>query len=94
VNLYLPIALLILSLVQEILIFVLDAEIAQITAMTIYRPQLFYVSSLIVPVCGIIGMAMVPKIASWIVQASGTSSGGGRLARTAILMAATKGAMK
>jgi conjugative transposon TraJ protein len=94
VNLYLPIALLILSLVQEILIFVLDAEIAQITAMTIYRPQLFYVSSLVVPVCGIIGMAMVPKIASWIVQASGTNSGGGRLARTAILMAATKGAMK
>lgn len=94
VNLYLPIALLILSLVQEILIFVLDAEIAQITAMTIYRPQLFYVSSLVVPVCGIIGMAMVPKIAFWIVQASGTNSGGGRLARTAILMAATKGAMK
>jgi conjugative transposon TraJ protein len=94
VNLYLPIALLILSLVQEILIFVLDAEIAQITAMTIYRPQLFYVSSLVVPVCGIIGMAMVPKIASWIVQASGTNSGGGRLARAAILMAATKGAMK
>jgi conjugative transposon TraJ protein len=94
VNLYLPIALLILSLVQEILIFVLDAEIAQINAMTIYRPQLFYVSSLVVPVCGIIGMAMVPKIASWIVQASGTNSGGGRLARTAILMAATKGAMK
>ena len=93
-NLYLPIALLILSLVQEILIFVLDAEIAQITAMTIYLPQLFYVSSLVVPVCGIIGMAMVPKIASWIVQASGTNSGGGRLARAAILMAATKGAMK
>ncbi len=94
VNLYLPIALIILSLVQEILIFVLDAEIAQINAMTIYRPQLFYVSSLVVPVCGIIGMAMVPKIASWIVQASGTNSGGGRLARAAILMAATKGAMK
>jgi hypothetical protein len=37
---------------------------------------------------------MVPKIASWIVQASGTNSGGGRLARAAILMAATKGAMK
>ncbi len=94
VNLYLPIALLILSIVQEILIFVLEIEIAQITAMPVYQPQLFYVSSLVVPVCGIIGMAMVPKIASWIVQASGTNSGGGRLARTAILMAATKGAMK
>lgn len=94
VNLYLPIALLILSIVQEILIFVLEIEIAQITTMPVYQPQLFYVSSLVVPVCGIIGMTMVPKIASWIVQASGTNSGGGRLARTAILMAATKGAMK
>ena len=94
VNLYLPIALLILSIVQEILIFVLDFEIAQISALPVYQPQLFYVSSLVVPVCGIVGMVMVPKIASWIVQASGTNSGGGRLARTAILMAATKGAMK
>lgn len=94
VNLYLPIALLILSIVQEILIFVLDFEIAQISALPVYQPQLFYVSSLVVPVCGIVGMVMVPKIASWIVQASGTNSGGGRLARAAILMAATKGAMK
>jgi len=94
VNLYLPIALLILSIVQEILIFVLDFEIAQISALPVYQPQLFYVSSLVVPVCGIVGMVMVPKIASWIVQASGTNSGSGRLARTAILMAATKGAMK
>jgi conjugative transposon TraJ protein len=94
VNLYLPIALLILSIVQEILIYVLDFEIAQITALPVYQPQLFYVSNLVVPVCGIVGMIMVPKIASWIVQASGTNSGGGRLARAAILMAATKGAMK
>lgn len=94
VNLYLPIALLILSLVQEILIYVLELEIAQINAMPIYLPQQFYVSNLIVPICGIIGMAMVPKIASWIVQASGTNSGGGRLVRTAAVMAITKGAMK
>ena len=94
VNLYLPIALLILSLVQEILIFVLELEIAQINAMPIYLPQQFYVSNLIVPICGIIGMAMVPKIASWIIQASGTNSGGGRLVRTAAVMAITKGAMK
>lgn len=94
VNLYLPIALLVLSLVQEILIFVLDTEIAQINALPVYQPQLFYVSSLIVPVCGIIGMALVPKIASWIVQASGTNTGGGRMVRTAAVMAATKGAMK
>ncbi len=94
VNLYLPIALLILSLVQEILIYVLDMEIAQIQALPIYQPQLFYVSNLIVPICGIIGMALVPKIASWIVQASGTNSGSGRLIRTAAVMAATRGAMK
>ncbi|WP_159523563.1 hypothetical protein [Sunxiuqinia indica] len=94
VNLYLPIALLVLSLVQEVLIFVLDAEIAQIQSMPIYQPSLFFVSNLIVPVCGIIGMAMVPKIASWIVHASGTNSGGGRLIRTAAVMAATKGAMR
>jgi hypothetical protein len=94
VNLYLPIALLILSIVQEILIYVLELEIVQINSMLIYLPQQFYVSNLIVPICGIIGMAMVPKIASWIVQASGTNSGGGRLVRTAAVMAITKGAMK
>ena len=94
VNLYLPIALLILSLVQEILIYVLEIEIAQINALSIYQPQLFYVSNLIVPICGIIGMALVPKIASWIVQASGTNSGGGRMVRTAAVMAVTKGTMK
>ena len=94
VNLYLPIALLILSIVQEILIYVLEVEITQINSMLIYQPQMFFVSNLIVPVCGIIGMAMVPKIASWIVQASGTNSGGGRLVRTAAVMAITKGAMK
>ncbi|WP_321346122.1 hypothetical protein [uncultured Draconibacterium sp.] len=94
VNLYLPIALLILSIVQEILIFVLEMEIAQINTMLIYEPKLFFVSNLIVPVCGIIGMAMVPKISSWIIHASGTNSGGGRLVRTAAVMAITKGAMK
>ncbi|WP_319232028.1 hypothetical protein [Draconibacterium orientale] len=94
VNLYLPIALLILSIVQEILIFVLEVEIAQINAMLIYEPKLFFVSNLIVPVCGIIGMSMVPKISSWIIHASGTNSGGGRLVRTAAVMAITKGAMK
>ena len=94
VNLYLPIALLILSIVQEILIYVLEMEIAQINAMLIYEPKLFFVSNLIVPVCGIIGMAMVPKISSWIIHASGTNSGGGRLVRTAAVMAITKGAMK
>ena len=94
VNLYLPIALLILSIVQEILIYVLEMEIAQINAMPIYEPKLFFVSNLIVPVCGIIGMAMVPKISSWIIHASGTNSGGGRLVRTAAVMAVTKGAMK
>nr|WP_319512011.1 hypothetical protein [uncultured Draconibacterium sp.] len=94
VNLYLPIALLILSIVQEILIYVLEMEIAQINSMLIYEPKLFFVSNLIVPVCGIIGMAMVPKISSWIIHASGTNSGGGRLVRTAAVMAITKGAMK
>ena len=94
VNLYLPIALLILSIVQEILIFVLEMEIAQINAMLIYEPKLFFVSNLIVPVCGIVGLAMVPKISSWIIHASGTNSGGGRLVRTAAVMAITKGAMK
>jgi conjugative transposon TraJ protein len=94
VNLYLPIALLILSIVQEILIYVLELEIAQISAMLIYQPKMFFVSNLIVPVCGIVGMAMIPKIASWIVSASGTNSGGGRLVRTAAVMAVTKGTMK
>ena len=94
VNLYLPIALLILSLVQEVLIFVLEWEITQINSSLIYQPQMFYVSGLIVPICGIIGMSLVPKIASWIVQASGTGSGGGRMVRTAATMAATKGMMK
>lgn len=94
VNLYLPIALLILSIVQEILIYVLEVEITQINSILIYQPKMFFVSNLIVPVCGIIGMAMVPKISSWIIQASGTNSGGGRLARTAAVMAITKGAMK
>ncbi|QGY47776.1 hypothetical protein GM418_30170 [Maribellus comscasis] len=94
VNLYLPIALLILSIVQEILIYVLEMEITQINSMLIYQPKMFFVSNLIVPVCGIIGMVMVPKIASWIVQASGTNSGGGRIVRTAAVMAITKGAMK
>ena len=94
VNLYLPIALLILSLVQEILIYVLELEIEQINAMAVYLSQQFYVSNLVVPICGIIGMAMVPKIASWIVQASGTNTGGGRMVRTAAVMAITKGAMK
>ena len=64
VNLYIPIALLILSLVQEVLIFVLDQEIAAIQAAVIYHPRMFFVSNLIVPVCGIIGMALVPRIAS------------------------------
>ena len=54
VNLYLPIALLILSIVQEILIYVLDMEIAQINAMLIYQPKMFFVSNLIVPVCGLL----------------------------------------
>lgn len=94
VNLYLPVALLVLSIVQEVLIFVLDKEIALISSMAIYQPKMFFVSNLIVPVCGIIGMAMTPKIASWIVHATGTNSGGGRLVRTAAVMAATKGAMK
>lgn len=94
VNLYLPIALLILSLVQEVLIYMLEWEIIQINSMLIYQPQMFYVSSLIVPVCGIIGLSLVPKIASWIVQASGTGSGGGRMVRTAATMAITKGMLK
>lgn len=94
VNLYLPVALIILSLVQEVLIYVLDQEITLMRSMLFYQPSLFFVSSLVVPVCGIIGMAMVPKIASWIVQATGTNSGGGRMLRTAAFMAATRGAMR
>lgn len=94
VNLYLPIALLILSLVQEVLIYVLQWEIVQINSMLIYRPQLFYVSALVVPICGIIGLSMVPKISSWIIHASGTGSGGGRMLRTAATMAVTKGLIK
>ena len=94
VNLYLPIALLILALVQEVLIYTLEWEINQINSMLIYQPQMFYVTNLVVPICGIVGISMVPKIASWIVQASGANSGGGRLARTAATMAVTKGMMK
>ena len=94
VNLYLPIALIILSLVQEVLIFVLEAEITQIKSSLIYMPSLYYVSNLVVPICGIVGLMMVPKIASWIISASGTNTGGGRLIRTAAVMAVTKGAMK
>lgn len=94
VNLYLPISLLVLSLVQEVLIYVLELEIVQINSMIIYQPQMFFVSNLIVPVCGIAGLVLVPKIASWIVQASGTNSGGGRMFRTAATMAITKGMMK
>ena len=94
VNLYLPIALIILSLVQEVLIFVLEAEIASINSSLIYMPSMFYVSNLVVPLCGIAGLMMVPKIASWVISASGTGSGGGRLVKTAALMAITKGAMK
>ncbi|WP_159517955.1 hypothetical protein [Sunxiuqinia indica] len=94
VNLYLPIALVILSLVQEILIYVLEAEIASIKSSLVYMPSMYYVSNLVVPLCGIVGLIMIPKIASWIISASGTNTGGGRLVRTAALMAITKGAMK
>jgi conjugative transposon TraJ protein len=94
VNLYLPIAMLILALVQEVLIYVLDSEIAVINSSLIYQPADYYVSNLVVPVCGIAGLLMVPKIASWIVQASGTGSGGGRLLKTAATIAVTKGMMK
>jgi conjugative transposon TraJ protein len=94
VNLYLPIALLILALVQEVLIYMLEWEINKINSMLMYQPQIFYVTSLVVPICGIVGMSMVPKIASWIVQATGTNSGGGRMFRTAATMAITKGMLK
>lgn len=94
VNLYLPIALIILALVQEVLVYVLEAEIASIKSSLIYMPSMYYVSNLVVPLCGIVGLVMVPKIASWIISASGTNTGGGRLVKTAALMAITKGAMK
>ena len=94
VNLYLPIALLILSLVQEVLIYVLEAEIVQVKSSLIYQPSMYYVSNMVVPICGIAGLLMVPKIASWIVSASGTGSGGGRMVKTAAMMMITKGAMK
>jgi conjugative transposon TraJ protein len=94
VNLYLPIALIVLSLVQEVLIFVLEAEIAATKASLIYQPSLYYVSNMVVPVCGIVGLAMVPRIASWIISASGTGTGGARMVKTAAMMMITKGAMK
>ena len=94
VNLYLPIALLILSLVQEVLIYVLEAEIVQVKSSLIYQPSMYYVSNMVVPICGITGLMMVPKIASWIISASGTGSGGGRMVKTAAMMMITKGAMK
>ena len=61
VNLYLPIAMIVLSLVQEVLIYVLDQEIAATKASLIYQPSLYYVSNMVVPVCGIVGLMMVPK---------------------------------
>ncbi len=94
VNLYLPIALIILSLTQHLLVYVLDVEINLITQMNFYQPTLFFVSNLVVPVCGICGLAMVPKIATWIVNASGTNTGGGRMLRSAAMMAISKGALK
>ena len=92
-NLYLPIAMLVLSLVQEVLIYVLESEIAEICSSLIYTPSDYYVSNMVVPVCGIAGLLMVPKIASWIIQASGTGSGGGRLLKTVATVAVTKGMM-
>ena len=94
VNLYLPIALIVLSLVQEVLIFVLEAEIAATKASLIYQPSLYYVSNMVVPVCGIVGLSMVPRIASWIISASGTGTGGARMVKTAAMMMITKGALK
>ncbi len=94
VNLYLPIAMIILSLTQHLLIYVLDFEINLINSMGMYQSSLFFVSGLIVPVCGICGLVMVPKIATWIVNASGTNTGGGRMLRTAAMMAVSKGALK
>ena len=94
VNLYLPIALIILSLTQHLLVYVLDTEIAMMSRISFYEPSLFFVSNLVVPICGICGLVMVPKIASWIVNASGTNTGGGRMLRTAAMMAVTKGIAK
>ncbi|MGQ1787500.1 hypothetical protein [Saccharicrinis sp. GN24d3] len=94
VNLYLPIAMIILSLTQHLLVYVLDAEISMMNQISFYEPSLFFVSNLVVPICGICGLVMVPKIASWIVNASGTSTGGGRMLRTAAMMAISKGALK
>jgi len=94
VNLYLPIALIILSLTQHLLIYVLDIEIHLINQMGMYQSSLFFVSGLVVPICGICGLVMVPKIATWIVNASGTNTGGGRMLRTAAMMAISKGALK
>ncbi|MBK3518259.1 hypothetical protein [Carboxylicivirga marina] len=94
VNLYLPIALIILSLTQHLLIYVLDVEINMMNQMGFYQSSLFFVSGLIVPLCGICGLMMVPKVATWIINASGTSTGGGRMLRTAAMMAVSKGALK
>ena len=94
VNLYLPIALIVLALVQEVLIYVLEAEIVQVRSSLFYQPSMYYVSNMVVPVCGIVGLLMVPKIASWIMSASGTGSGGGRMVKTAAMMMITKGTVK
>jgi len=94
VNLYLPIALIILSLTQHLLIYVLDIEINLINQMVMYQSSLFFVSGFVVPICGICGLVMVPKIATWIVNASGTNTGGGRMLRTAAMMAISKGTLK
>nr|WP_321411532.1 hypothetical protein [uncultured Carboxylicivirga sp.] len=94
VNLYLPIALIVLSLTQQLLVYVLGYEIALINSMVIYEASLFFVTGLIVPVCGICGLAMVPKISTWIINATGTATGGSRMLRTAAMMALTKGAVK
>jgi len=94
VNLYLPIAMLVLSLTQEVLIYVLENEITQINSSVIYQPSLFFVSNLVVPVCGIAGLLMVPRIASWIVDASDTHSGGGHLFKTVATSAVTHRIMK
>jgi hypothetical protein len=94
VNLYLPIALIILSLTQHLLIYVLDFEINLINTMGTFQSSLFFVSNLIVPVCGICRLVMVPKIATWIVNASGTNTGGSRMLRTAAMMAISKGTLR
>ncbi len=94
VNLYLPIALIVLSLTQQLLVYVLGKEIELINSMGQYEASFFFVTGLIVPVCGICGLAMVPKISGWIINTSGTSTGGGRMLRTAAMMAVSKGALK